>query len=229
MSSPGDQKGLYWKMSIDLSHPLVPAMGHHDPLDGFITYYHLMANASEAPAASIQLDLNQEINDLADICKGKSWVTDDSLGIGGLLCNSYQLAQMIIKGQFTEQYDLLENMLDGSLLGLDSFTRMNTLIHPAEYRLAFRELGLSIGMHAIERLNGLIETNVNLFKNQGTLLSYMEELMNYKLLTETIENFWLEDCNREATTWLEHRDINMVMLATSIAPDGFLQNYRSEG
>lgn len=28
------RKRMYWKMSIDLSRPLVPSMGHHDPLDG---------------------------------------------------------------------------------------------------------------------------------------------------------------------------------------------------
>lgn len=31
-------KRIYWKMSIDLSRPLVTAMGQHDPLDGFVTY-----------------------------------------------------------------------------------------------------------------------------------------------------------------------------------------------
>jgi hypothetical protein len=27
--------------------------------------------------------------------------------------------------------------------------------------------------------------------------------------------------NREASTWIEHREINMVMFATSLAPNGF--------
>jgi len=30
------QKYIHWKMSIDLSRPLVPSMGLHDPLEGFI-------------------------------------------------------------------------------------------------------------------------------------------------------------------------------------------------
>jgi len=34
--------------------------------------------------------------------------------------------------------------------------------------------------------------------------------------------YWLEGRNREAETWREHREINMVMLATSLAPNGFL-------
>jgi len=44
----------------------------------------------------------------------------------------------------------------------------------------------------------------------------------YVTLKETIEAFWLEGKNRESVTWTEHRDINTVMLATSLGPDGFL-------
>ena len=42
------------------------------------------------------------------------------------------------------------------------------------------------------------------------------------MFSEEIEMFWLEHKNREAGTWKEHRDINMVMLATSQGPDGYL-------
>ncbi|MDD5167966.1 MAG: hypothetical protein PHN75_04045, partial [Syntrophales bacterium] len=44
-SSSGGPKRMYWKMSIDLSRPLVPSMGHHDPLEGLITYSELRAAA----------------------------------------------------------------------------------------------------------------------------------------------------------------------------------------
>ncbi len=46
--------------------------------------------------------------------------------------------------------------------------------------------------------------------------------MRYTPLSEIIEKFWLERKNREASSWTQHRDINMVMLATSLAPDGYL-------
>ena len=45
----GDQKRMYWKMSIDLSYPLVPSMGQHDPLDGLVTYCQLQATAKKDP------------------------------------------------------------------------------------------------------------------------------------------------------------------------------------
>ena len=84
LPSPGSQKRMYWKMSIDLSHPLVPSMGHHDPLDGFITYNELQAALVNDLRGSPDLDLSDEITDMAAICHGKNWATEDPLGIGGL-------------------------------------------------------------------------------------------------------------------------------------------------
>jgi hypothetical protein len=215
------QKCMYWKMSIDLSRPLVVSMGQHDPLDGFITYNQLQMCIARDPAKSLDQDLNDEIADMATICKGKSWITDDPLGIGGLLCDAYKVAQMIISGYF-ERIDLLETLLDSSLMGLVSFTKMNSLKLPPDYRLAFRELGLSIGMRAVEKLHGLIEKNPSLFKKRYLLRERIKSLMQYTPLTEIIENLWLDHTSREAKSWMDHRDINMVMLATSLAPDGFL-------
>ncbi|MGD9082806.1 MAG: hypothetical protein PVJ50_06225 [Desulfobacterales bacterium] len=40
---------------------------------------------------------------------------------------------------------------------------------------------------------------------------------------EAIEKFWLDPKNRRAKSWTEHQDINSVMLATSLAPDGYLK------
>jgi hypothetical protein len=37
MPNHGIRKRMYWKMSIDLNRPLVPSMGQHDPLDGYVT------------------------------------------------------------------------------------------------------------------------------------------------------------------------------------------------
>jgi hypothetical protein len=217
----GGQKRMYWKMSIDLSRPLVPSMGQHDPLDGFITYTQLQATAAKDPEKSMGPDLTVEIADMAEICKGKNWVTDDPLGIGGLLSDAYKVAQLMIRGYF-ERTDLLQILIDSSLPGLESYARRNPWNLPAPYRLAFRELGLSIGLRAVERLQALIEESPVLFKEKPPLHSRMERLMPYTQWGEKIEKFWLEGKNRQPGSWTEHRDINMVMLATSLAPDGYL-------
>ena len=41
---------MVWKMSIDLSRPLVPSMGHHDPLDGYVTALELGLPAATTTA-----------------------------------------------------------------------------------------------------------------------------------------------------------------------------------
>lgn len=216
-----DPKSIYWKMSIDLSRSLVPSMGHHDPLDGFIVYNQLQACATDNSQKSRQLDLCNEIIELAEICQGKNWVTNDPLGIGGLLCNAYQVAQMIAIGYF-QRHDLLESLLESSLLGLDTYSGSSILKLPADYRLAFRELGLAIGLHAADRLSKLISKKKGVFRRRHTLYTHIDNLIRYQPLIERITTFWLKDSNREANTWRQHTDINIVMLATSLAPDGYL-------
>ena len=42
-------------------------------------------------------------------------------------------------------------------------------------------------------------------------------------IAEIAETFWSQSVNRDNSTWMDHRDINTVMLATSLAPEGFLK------
>ena len=219
--SSGDHKRMYWKMSTDLSYPLVSTMGHHDPLDGFITYLQLQATAAKDSIKSKCFDLSAEITDMANICERKSWATDDPLGIGELLSTSYKLAQLIIT-EGIEQAELLAVLLNSSLLGLQSYERTNSLKLPANYRLAFRELGLSVGLHAIVKLLRLINQTSRDFNMKHRLHSRTESLTQYAPLSDIIETYWLEPANRRTSEWMAHRDINMVMLATSLAPDGYL-------
>ncbi|HXX56576.1 MAG TPA: hypothetical protein VEI96_01080 [Thermodesulfovibrionales bacterium] len=215
------QRRMYWKMSIDPSYPLVPSMGHHDPLDGYITYNELQASAGEIAGGSTLPDLSGEIADMAAICRGKSWATDDPLGIGDALCIACKVVQLFAKGHF-EETDLFENLLDSSLVGLESYAGRHFLQLPIEYRLAFRELGLSIGLRAVEKMRGLMRKRPDLFDRERRIDSRVETLMRHAPITETIETLWLQGPSREARSWTAHRDINTVMLATSLAPDEYL-------
>jgi hypothetical protein len=214
-------KRMYWKMSIDLSRPLVPSMGQHDPLDGLITYRQLQAAAKRDEKSKPGQDLESEIADMVQMCEGMTWDTDDPLGIGGLLCDAHRGAQLsAVLG--AEENDLLVNLLESSLRGLGHFARGSLLMSPADDRLAFRELGLSIGLRAVQRLQALIEAHPRLFGKGHPVHAKIKSLMRYQPLCEGIEKFWLDPASRENETWRAHREINMVMLATSLAPDGFL-------
>lgn len=50
----------------------------------------------------------------------------------------------------------------------------------------------------------------------------LQELMQYVSVGEKIESFWRRPEHRRSLTWSEHRDINEVLLATSLVPEGFL-------
>jgi hypothetical protein len=214
-------KRMYWKMSIDLSYSLVPSMGHHDPLDGLITYNQIQATAVELFNASGP-DLDSEIDDMELLCKGKNWATNDPLGLGSLLCNAYTILQLIVQDRFTET-GILQDLLESSLASLNTYMLDRFLSFPAEYRLAFRELGMAIGLHAVERIEGLMEEKPKVFDKNHPVYSQVKYLSRFARLGEAIEKFWLDPQNRMAKTWTEHLDINSVMLATSLAPDGYLK------
>jgi hypothetical protein len=220
---------MYWKMSIDLSHPHVQFMGQQDPLDGYITYNELQAATRNFRNSPDLLNINPEIQDMAQICRGMSWVTDDPLGIGGLLSDSLKIAQLKIKSPTSDEmtdtkYEkLLQNMLESALIGLKSYSQRNPQNFPAEYRLAFREMGLSIGIKGVEYLYNILESNKNQFEQYNIHQHIIKALLDYMPLAFSLESFWLKDENRKSNTWTEHREINMVMLATSLAPGGFLR------
>lgn len=218
----GETPRMYWKMSIDLSRPLIPSMGQHDPLDGLITYRQLQATAQQFPDSPSAFNLDTEIAELRAMCGGHNWATEDPLGIGGLLSDGYKLVQLIAVYQVDETARL-ETLLGDIESSLQAFIRNNSLNHPAEYRLAFRELGLSIGLHAINRMQKRIEHGPANFTNGRQLLATLARLSDFHHLHQGIESFWLAPAHQSIKTWTEHADINGVMLATSLVPDGYLQ------
>jgi len=214
-------KQMYWKMSIDLSYPLVSSMGHHDPLDGLITYNEIQATANELSNTSGP-DIDSEIADIEWLCKGKNWATNDPLGLGGLLCHAYTILQFIVQNRFADT-GLLKDLLESSLASLDTYLLSRFLSFSAEYRLPFREFGMAIGLHAVERIEELIEEKPNVLDKHYSVHLQIKQLRRFTPLGDVIEKFWLDPQNRIAKTWTEHQDINSVMLATSLAPDGYLK------
>ena len=218
----GTRKRMYWKMSIDLTRPLVFSMGQHDPLDGFITYNEIKNGMKDFEVgSSTESDLKNEIHEMTDICKGMGLTTDDPLGIGGLLSDATRITQLIISGVL-KNIELLEMVLDSSILGLRTYMKNDPMKYPAEYRLAFRELGLSIGLKGFEIMVDSINKNPEL-SQINSLQERINLFYEYLELGNNIEKFWMKKENRRTSNWMEHRDINTVMLATSLEPDGFLR------
>ncbi len=199
---------MYWKMSSDLSRPLVESMGHHDPIDGLITCAQLEESASRFPDVP-EPRLVAQVNDFQAMVPD-DLATPDPLGLGGLLADAYRVAQLTERGAALGD-DLLERILAAALLGLRHYVRSNDRRRPADHRLAFRELGLAIGLAAIPPTRE---------RHDGKTL---DELAKLVPLRDEITSFWQEPKHRETSTWLDHANINDVMLATSLAPQGYLR------
>ena len=209
-SAPGSAPRMYWKMSIDLTRPLVPSQGAHDPLDGLVTSSGLGPD-----------ELRQEVNELWRMCNPAAWATDDPLGVGGLLTDTWRVAQLLLasraqgRGRLEE---LLLQLVESSLESLDGLTRSRTLVRRFEDRLAFRELGLAIGLRASEELLGAVEALPTQVRTDA-----LRGVAHYVSLAHEITATWLSTEARTSALWKAHEDINDVMLATALAPDEFIR------
>jgi len=153
--------------------------------------------------------------------EASSFGTADSLGLGGLLSDACRVAQLMQRGA-CEGGDLLESLLAAALDGLSQVSRQGDWRQPASRRLAFRELGLAIGLSAIELIQRAVRAERDRFAGRADLHTCLEALASYVVLGPAIESFWLDPKNRRSRTWSEHRDINEVMLATSLIPESYL-------
>ncbi len=212
----GGTRRLYWKMSVDLTRPLVTSMGLHDPLDGLITFCELQETSPEFGGP--QPDLDAEIAELAGICDLRHLTTEDPLGTGGLLFDAVRGAELTVIDAFPP--GVLESVVDAALGGLEAFAARTPFRLPAACRLPFRELGLAIGLKGVKRLRHLALHHPEAF--DPAFPDMVEDLGPFLPWGEQIEEFWLDSQNREGKTWREHRNINLVMLATSLAPVDFL-------
>jgi hypothetical protein len=185
---------MYWKMSVDLMRPQVASMGHHDPLDGYVTCLQLDATAVRLDVRGP--DLAHATAEYRAMFDATQLATGDALGIGGLLVDAYRLDQL------GRDPPLRDALLDAARIGLTHYVEQPDLYLAAERRLAFRELGLAIGLAAADAMKA-------------------KQTSRFGQVRESIIRFWLDANHRTSHTYREHEDINDVMLATSLVPSGF--------
>ncbi|OQD75202.1 hypothetical protein PENDEC_c008G06690 [Penicillium decumbens] len=83
---------MIWKMSMDLSTPLVKSEGNLDPIDGFVVFRLLQATAMEAGDGEV---LTEEIGDYRRVMdrKGEHFVSSDPLDLDDL----FEIDQYLIR------------------------------------------------------------------------------------------------------------------------------------
>jgi hypothetical protein len=215
-SASGAVIGVAWKMSTDLSRPLVPGMGLHDALDGTLT----MRETERALAATQALVVAPDaaMKSLRGLCVDRDWTTDDPLGLGGLLFDACRLCQL---GGLAEEEDLrlLDDLLGACARGLSAFLASRPLSRPVAHRLAFRELGLAIGLRGLPLI---AEAAGQERPRRPALYRTIGFLQRVQPLADDIVADWLPQARQGDESWRAHQDINEVMLASALIPDTVL-------
>jgi hypothetical protein len=217
-SGAGQVVGVYWKMSTDLSRPLIASSGLHDALDGFVTFREILHAGAKSSDDAGAADLDAAIETLSPLCQQRDWMTDDPLGLGGLLFDACRLCQLPGE-QRPGDARLLEEITGACHRGLVALLAGRHLNRPASHRLPFRELGLAIGLRALPLLAD--SSGKNKIGRPG-LQRALEQLLPYASLGEEIIRVWLPYAQHRDGNWRAHENINDVMLATALIPDAFL-------
>jgi hypothetical protein len=164
-------------------------------------------------------DLADAIHDFAGMISRRSLATADPLGIGGLLMDAARTAQLL-SAEALEDAQLLAALLSAAEQSLSAYVQRPDLRRPASERLAFRELGLAIGLGAVNLVEREIASGRLRFPESSKFGDGFEALRSYAGVQATIESLWLDPASRRTEGWLLHADINDVMLATALVPDG---------
>ena len=188
-------------------------MGQHDPLDGYITSIQLQTTASKLPEGVGAPELREQVAEFKGMIELRDLATADALGIGGLMVDAFLVAQLMEDGAVLNR-ELLEALLEASFVGIEHYARQFDSGVPPNHRPAFRELGLAIGLHAVTHLSQKVK--------RSALRARLEALKAFLPIGAEIESFWRNPDHQNAVTWTEYRDINEVMLATSLVPEGLL-------
>lgn len=213
----GTATRMYWKMSVDLSRPLVPSMGQHDPLDGLGTYLEAQAAARELME---ETPLAEEIQRLAAICAGRPWATDDPLGAGGLLSDLLLLVRYPIPDG-VDRAALIGQVAQDAARSVEACSEGITSSLPAGRRLAFRELGFAIGLSGLDEIRARVDADRDGFSEE--VAEAARRIEQHAGREERIVAFWRDPQHQQVSTWTGHREINEVMLATSLIPEGYLE------
>jgi hypothetical protein len=210
-SASGDVMGIYWKMSTDLSRPLTFATGLHDGLDGLITFREVRHVTSKIQLKTSAIDLTGAIISLSNLCRDGFWGTNDPLGMGGLLFDACRLSQL---PRLHGDDHLLDGIMQGCRDGIEALLTGQLLTRSTSQRLAFRELGLAIGLKALPIILEASEETATRLSNR--------RLLQWQSLAEEIIGAWLSRAQSNDQMWHAHQDINDVMLATALVPNTFL-------
>ncbi|KAJ5774401.1 hypothetical protein N7457_009297 [Penicillium paradoxum] len=189
---------MIWKMSMDLSEPMVKSEGNLDPIDGYVVFRLLQATAIEAGDGAV---LTEEIDDYKRTMerKGEHFVSSDPLDLGMTLWTAHWFSEREnwaaeLAGKCFEQiYNLFE---------INRYLERNI-----RYRLAFREFGTSMGIQCQSEVSVEKERSVDLKCYSDAIIAAWDPYMHLAIS---------DDLTPE-----DLRPITRVMYASALIPGAF--------
>ena len=154
---------MFWKISIDMKHPMVPSEGNLDPFDGLVTV-RLVKNTAAAFASGrgaqgqeSEVLVKEEEDFVAMVeAKYRRYTSSDPLDLGEALwlshwavsdsTDSTTSAAAAAGEKMKKEEAWARFVATQSLQGLEKLWKIGYFSEPAGYRLAFREFGTTLGV-----------------------------------------------------------------------------------
>ncbi|KZT07084.1 uncharacterized protein LAESUDRAFT_758888 [Laetiporus sulphureus 93-53] len=194
---------MYWKMSIDMSRPMVQSEGNLDPIDGYVVYSLLQRSNKDDTYI-----LAQEVSEYKKILdtKWRHYVSDDPLDLGMTLWTAHW---------FDGEEEWATQLTRRALTCLHALFDHGYFDEPVAYRLAFREFGTCMGIQChLERHGG------NAAPRESR---YWEDCLEKVLST------WEPRVNASPPATREKLvPITMVMYCSALVPGAFAKGFFGE-
>ncbi|KAJ9494992.1 hypothetical protein H2202_009467 [Exophiala xenobiotica] len=207
---------MVWKLSIDLSQPIVDSEGNLDPIDGYVTYTRLQETSDDHHVLDEELAALKKIVD----DKVEDYSSLDTLDLGMTLWTLHWLVPQPtwpLSGLWPAK--LQYRVFDLLLIAAKKFDLFNL---PHEKRLAFREFGAALGLRtAVPLIDKMLEHHTSL--NPGDLET-IARLNAFKAMPDRILHNWEEaGLLPRLTEQLSGREAEListtiVMYATALIP-----------
>ncbi|KAL7277208.1 hypothetical protein ACG7TL_009057 [Trametes sanguinea] len=196
---------MYWKMSIDLTRPMVRSEGNLDPIDGYVVFT-LLQETHEGGDKNV---LAQEIDEYRRILetKWRRYVSDDPLDLGMTLWTAHW---------FDGKEPWATELSRRAAVCLRALNEEEKYFDtPTRYRLAFREFGTCLGARClVAKLAG------------GTGKAEADEKAYWEAFIERLLRSWSASVDHEPPSVREKlQPITMVMYATALIPGAFQKGF----
>ncbi|TFY60967.1 hypothetical protein EVJ58_g4817 [Rhodofomes roseus] len=190
---------MYWKMSVDMSRPMVRSEGNLDPIDGYVVYSLLQRTNKANPSV-----LAQEVREYKKILdtKWRRYVSNDPLDLGMTLWTAHW---------FDGEEEWATELTNRAVACTRVLFEDGYYDQSRAYRLAFREFGTGLGIRCHT-------------ETRQKELSPEEE--NWDAYMEQILSVWEPDLESGPThTPASLVPITLVMYSSAVMPGAFHKGF----